>query len=118
MIQKLSLSVVTDGSGNFTGYIGSRLRGRIHAIKYEIGTITSSPLTVSGETTGVAILTKTITGDSWFYPVAPGAKVADGAASTLTELPVFVHLERIKVVVASGTASKVGTITVFVDEEG
>jgi len=116
MLMQYSETVTTDGSGNATVYVGSKIFGRIHAIYYAIGTITSSPVTITGETTGVPILTKTITANTWFYPKAAAAKVADGAASTISEADVYLFKERMKVVVASGTASKVGTITLYVDE--
>jgi len=89
-------------------------------IKYAPGTLdTGADLTITGETSGVPILTKADAGTStvFYYPRAAANKVADGAASSLTEVEVWVLEERIKVVVAQGGASATGTITVWVDEE-
>ena len=120
MLNEYSATLTTDGSGDCTAYLGSVVRGRVHAIKYVPGTIdTNGDLTITGETTSVAILTKANAGTStvWYYPFAAGNKVADGAASTISESPVYVYKERIKVVVAQGGATAAGSITVYVDEE-
>lgn len=120
MLKEYTATLTVDGSGDGTAYAGSRITGRVHAIKYVPGTIdTNGDLTISGETTGVPILTKANAGTSpvWYYPMAAANKVDDAAASSLTEVPVYVLKERIKIVVAQGGASTTGTITFYVDEE-
>jgi len=119
MLNQYTVTITTNESGAATVYLGSCIRGQIVAFKYAPGTIaTGATLTLTGETSAVAILTKANAGTStvWFYPMAAGNKVADGAASSLTEVPVWLYKERVKVVVASGGDTMTGTITLWVDE--
>ena len=113
---KYELAVTTDSSGNYTGYTPS-MRGRIHVIKWAHNDIPLCPVTITGETTGVPILVEVDMGDAdrWDYVRAAATKRANGDASTLTEVDIWVYNERIKVVIASGTASKTGTMTFFVE---
>lgn len=118
MLQEISTSITTDGSGDATVYLGSKLRGRVHAIKYEPGTIaTGADLTIIGETTKVPVLVKANAGtsDVWYYPRAIPNKNADGAAFTDVAVDIHVFQERIKVVVAQGGDTKTGKITAYVD---
>ena len=119
MLNEYSATITTDGSGDATVYLGSRIRGRIIAIKYVPGTIdTNADLVITGDTSGVAILSKLNAGAStvWYYPLAKSNQVSDGAASSITEVPVWIYNERVKVVVDQGTATKAGSITLWVDE--
>lgn len=119
MLIEYTVTITTNGSGAATVYLGSRIRGRIVALKYAPGTIdTGGDLTITGETSAIPILTKANAGtsDVWFFPVAAANKVADGAASSLTEVPVWLYNERVKVVVAQGGDTKTGTMTLWVDE--
>ena len=119
MLNEYTKTILVDGSGDATVYLGSVIRGRIIAIKYEPGTLsTNTDLVITGETSAVAILTKANCGtsDVWFFPVAVASKVADGGASTLTEVPVYLFKERVKVVVDEGGAAGLGAITLWVDE--
>ena len=119
MLNQYTATITTNADGAATVYLGSRIRGQIQAILYAPGTLaTGADLTITGETTGVPVLTKANAGvdNLWFRPMAPASKVADGAASTLTECPVWLYLERLKVVVAEGGNAGVGTITLWVDE--
>lgn len=121
MIVEYTVAITTAADQTATVYLGSVIRGRVIAIKYEPGDIaTGADLTITGETTGVAILTKANAGtsDVWYYPLAISNQVTDGAASAISEVPVWVYKERIKVAVAQGGVSKTGAITVYVDEEG
>lgn len=115
--QTVAITTIADGSA--TVYSG-KVTGRLIAIKYAPGSsqlATGADLTITAETTGQAILTKANAGVNtvWYYPVAAGNKVADGAASTLTEVPIFLCDERIKVVVAEGGDKKTGSIGFLVD---
>lgn len=118
MIEAVSTAIDTDSSGDATVYLGTRLRGRIHAIKYEPGTIaTGGDLTITGETTGVPILVKANAGtsDVWFYPRELVSLHTSGADATDAFTDIYAVLERIKVVVAQGGATKSGTITAYID---
>ncbi len=120
MLREHTNTITTDESGDATVYLGSNIRGRVESIKYAPGTIeTGATLTVTGETSKVAILTKADAGTDtvWFYPVAPCNKAADGSASTVTEEPVTLYDDRVKVMIATGGDTLTGSITVRVDEE-
>ncbi len=119
MLIEYTTAIACNGSGAATVYLGDRVRGEIKAIRYTPGTIaTGATLTITANTTAQAILTKANAGTSvvWYYPRAAANKVADGAASTLTEVPIWVYNESVKVVVASGGASGAGSISMWVDE--
>lgn len=112
--------LTTDTGGDATAYAGGVIQGKILAIKYEPGTIEGTcTLTITGNTSGVAILTKASPGTStvWFYPRAIPSKVSDGSAFTDVAEPVHLFSERIKVVVSSGGDTKTGTITFYTAEE-
>jgi hypothetical protein len=120
MIQEVTATITTTSGGAATVYLGSTLTGRVHAIKYAPGALdTGAGLTITGETTGVPILTKASAGTStvWYYPRAFANKVTDGAAFTDVTEDVRVLKERIKVVVASGGNALTGAITAYVDTE-
>lgn len=120
MLFEYTATITTATGGAATVYLGHVIRGRVVAIKYAPGDIaTGADLAITGETSAVAVLTKANAGTStvWYYPLAAANKVADGAASTLTEVPVWLFKERMKVAVADGGDGKVGTITLWVDED-
>lgn len=116
MIEKVTAALVTDASGDATVYLGSKLRGRVHAIKYTAGTLeNTTDLVITGETTGVAILTDSPAASEWYYPRAFPNKVTDGALGTVQSEDVHVLKERIKVVVAQGGNVLTGSIDIFID---
>jgi hypothetical protein len=117
MLTKVKTNIVTDASGNATVYLthgtGSPLRGLLWMLKYTPGTIdTGADITITGETSGVPILTVTNAGtsDVFWYPRALLNEVADASAgiSGTEVIPIFD--ERIKVVVASGGNVASGSI--------
>lgn len=116
MIHKVSAPITTDADGAAIVYLGSKLRGRVHAIKYTKGTLDSgTDLVISGETTGVAILTDSPGDTEWFYPRAFANAVTTGAAGSVAQEDVYVFTERIKVVVAQGGNTLTGTIDAYID---
>lgn len=120
MLMQYVETITTDADGAATVYLGSVIRGRIVAIKYAPGTIaTGADLTITGETSGIAILTKANAGTStvWFNPLAIPHKVADGSAFTDFGVDIWLYRERVKVVVAEGGNTFTGTISLWVDEE-
>ena len=119
MLHQYTISITTDADGAATVYSSRKITGRVVALKYAPGTIdTGAGLVVTGETTEVAVLTKASAGTSnvWYYPLAVSNQVADGAASAISEVPVWLHSERLKVVVASGGNAASGEISLFIDE--
>jgi len=120
MLFSNTATITTDASGDATVYCGSRIRGKVVAIQYAPGTLaTGATLTITGETSGVPILTKASAGTStvWFYPKNIAHKVSDGSEYTDMGACVAVCEERVKVVVASGGNTKTGSITIYTDEE-
>jgi len=119
MIQSVSATITTAADGTATVYVGSKIRGRIHAIKYVPGTIvTGADLTITGNTHGTPIVTLTDAGTStvWVYPRALASKVADGSDATDAFVDIYLEGESMKVAVAQGGATKTGTITLFFEE--
>ena len=116
MIQKVTAAITTAADGSATVYLGSRLRGRVHAIKFTIGTLDNTvDLVITGEDTGVAILTDSPAASEWFYPRAFPNAVTTGAAGAVASEDVHVLNERIKVVVAQGGNVLAGSIDIFID---
>ncbi len=109
------IAITTDAGGGATVYLGSVIRGYLVALIYRPGTLdTGADLTVTGETSGLPILSKSNlgTGDSYFYPrtLATRANSATGPLETIAQERIPLLLERIKVVVAQGGNALAGTI--------
>jgi hypothetical protein len=116
MISKVTATITTIADGSATVYLGTKLNGRVHAIKYTAGTLDAgTDLVITGETTGVAILTDSPAASEWFYPRAFPNAVTTGAAGTVAAEAVHVLNERIKVVVAQGGNVTAGSIDIFID---
>ena len=121
MFSSASESIVTDASGDATVYLTHGLsrkpNGFLVALKYTPGTIdTGATLTITGESSGIPIITKTNAGTAtvFYYPrelanavASPGATVA----GTTESIPI--KDERIKVVVSSGGNVGAGSIEAF-----
>jgi len=115
--QAQDIAITTATGGGATVY-SSVVRGRIAAVKYTKATgsplASSTDITVTLEDSGQAVQTFTnINATAVRYPVA-AANLPSGAASTVSEAPIFAVNERVKAVVASGGNTKVGTLTVVV----
>lgn len=114
-------SVTNSRTGNGTMYLGTRIRGRILAVKVVAGAVTASfDLTLTGETTGIPILidlTATESATTWYHPRQLATKGADGAAATdaFVEIPVF--NERISCVLANAGTTKDVAVTVIYDSD-
>jgi len=106
-------------TGADTDYLGTRIRGRILAIKCVANTNANLTLVMTGETTGIPIITVAgVTKDAttWFYPRALANHNDDGAAATDVCEQIPVYNERIKAVV-SVAATGTTTLTVIYDSE-
>ena len=117
MFSSAKAEIVTDASGNATVYlthgISRKPNGFLVYLKYTPGTLaTGADLTITGEDSGIPILTKADAGTSavFFYPRALINAVADGAEATAASEFIPLKDERIKVVVASGGNGGVGSI--------
>lgn len=107
-----STTVTTSTGGAATAYIPV-FSGQIQHLHYAKDTFASTAdITVTTEDTGQAIWSVTnSTASASVYPVA-AANLPSGAASTITEVPIFAANERVKIVVAQGGNTKSGTITI------
>ena len=117
MIQSVS-AVVTP---NATTQIGSRIRGRILAVKVvsDAAATTAFDMTLTGNTTGIPILTDITIANNvtvWWHPRALASVHTSGADSAITEVQIPVFNESIKCVIAN-TAAGVITVTVIYDSE-
>lgn len=121
MFASAKAEILTDASGDATVYLqpsrNNNLNGFLVLLKYVPGTIaTGADLTITGETSGIPILTITNAGTStvFWYPRALLNAVADGAASSNPSEFVPIKDERIKVVVAQGGNGGAGSIEAWV----
>ena len=116
MIEEISATITTAADGSATVYLSPTYSGRVHAIKYTAGTLDAgTDLVITGETTGVAILTDSPAASEWFYPRAFPNQATDGAAEADATCDIYIVKERIKVVVAQGGNTLTGTITAYID---
>jgi len=116
MIHSVTATLTVNADGDATVYLGTRIRGCILAIKYVPGTLaTGTDLVITGETSGIPILTAANVGTStvWYHPRAFASKNTTGAAATDAFVKIPILNERIKVVVDEGGASKEGTMTLY-----
>ena len=126
-VTRFSLSLVTDADGLFTGYIQPNVSGFIHQIRYVEGTIEAIKFLITLEGSGVRILNAqtSITADTTWLPRHVTHDNDDASELTHSVLgnsttvaidgaPIAVGGERIKVVCTAATASKVGTLYVWI----
>jgi len=126
MVKVLTVPVTTSGAGAATGYT-QPVSGLVRAIAYvphaSTPLDTNADIVVSGNTSGMAILTKENIGLAavQWHPRAGTNAVADGAAlvyiaagQAVCDL-IPVAEEAIKIVVSNGDASKSGTFFFFID---
>jgi hypothetical protein len=117
VIESARVNIVTDAIGDATVFIthgiNRKLNGLLLSIRYYPGTIEAgADLTITGETSGIPILTVTNagTGIVVYYPRALLNEVADGAIGARGMEIIPIHNERIKVVVAQGGNATAGWI--------
>lgn len=118
MLQTVSKTFV----GNGTNPIGSRIRGRILAVKaVSDSNVTNNwDMTLSGSVTGIPILTETTIANNdtvWWHPRALAAKQADGAAATDAFVEIPVVNEAITCLTANAGTTGTITVTVIYDSE-
>lgn len=122
-MEKISVTIAVDASGNGVGYISSALginNGFIRAIQYVKDDYADGiDVVISGNVTGIPILTVTnMNAAAFYYPMAKASKVADGtdaeyAAGFDVRVLIPVVDEQIKIVVSAGGVSKSGTFNVW-----
>ena len=119
--QRFTVAMATDGSGAQTTYTSDVVNGRVMSVRYVVdGTnplATGGSVTVTGETTGLPIIAISAIGttSTQFYPRAATCDTSAAASlyaagGTAVTDKITLAGERIKVVIASGGTSKVGTL--------
>lgn len=112
------VDITTDGSGAATSYT-PEVTGALLTIVY-VKDGGANPFangvdfTITLENTGLNCWTEADVNSSKTVHVRVAAATAAGAASTLTEVPITVAKERVKIVIAQGGATKVGRFYVVV----
>lgn len=124
-MRRYKLPITTDGSGNATVY-SPRVAGKIHSVQYvKDGTTGFSDgvdFAITAEATGESILAKNdVNASAVFYPRAAthsqaGAAALYASGGTAVQDKIGIASDRVKVVVSSGGANKVGTVHVLIDE--
>ena len=117
MIQSVSIGFTTNG----TVYLGTRIRGRILAVKVVADNALSDnfDITLTGETSAIPILvdaTVTKNTTTWWHPRAFASQNTDGADATDAFVQIPIYNERISAVFANA-GTGVGTITVYYDSD-
>jgi len=115
--QRHTVAVTTATSGTTTGYTPV-VTGRVAAIAYTkpTGTPFASTVdfTITTENSAQTVWTQANQNASATkHPVA-AASLPSGAASTLTEVPIYAANERVKIGITNGGAAKTGTFTVLI----
>lgn len=110
-----TLSILTNASEAFTGYLGP-INGRILSVRLvDVDLTNTADLAITGETTGIEVLTETAAGatETWYPRVAANLNT-DGSALATTYYvePITIGDERIKVAIANGGVAKTATIYV------
>lgn len=120
MFSSSKIEIVTNSSGaatvHLTHGLSRKLNGFLVCIKYTPGTIdTGADLTITGEESGIPILTKANAGTSvvFYYPRALINAVADGAEAASPSEYIPIKDDRIQVVIANGGDTKTGSIEVI-----
>jgi len=119
-VQSHKVSVTTSGAGAATTYTGGLINGHVDAIRYvKTDFADGSTITITGENTGIAILAETgINASATRYPRAAtqdiiGVASCYAAGAEPVECKVAIADERIKIVVASGGATKTGVFYIL-----
>ena len=121
-IQRHTITLTTDASGDVTAYTSDPITGKINAIKYTKTDFANGvDFTVTGESSGIAIWTGTDVNAS--TTVAPrqathstaGAAALYAAGGTAVNDLIAISKERIKIVVAQGGNAKTGTLDIIIE---
>ena len=121
-ITREKLNIVTDGSSNSTQVTSGVYSGFVHAVRFELGTAssisTAATFTITGEDSHLDILVDSNT--SAAHTVYPRTVIHTTGAAALAlssgqwdRIPIAD--ERIKVVFASGGASKFGSLIFMIE---
>lgn len=123
-IERLTLTLTVNGSGDATVYSEKPVTGRVLQLRYVPDATdpldTGADLTLTGEETGVAVATLTNIGTSAVTKVprqathgVTGTALVYAGSDPVAE-PVYLANERIKCVVAQGGVSKTGQLHLLI----
>ncbi len=115
--ERHDVAVTTSTGGTATEYTPV-INGLVAAVVYASGGASgfasTADFTITTETTGQNIWTQSnVSAGVTKYPVT-AAQIAAGTNSSLTEVPVPIANERVKIAIAQGGNTKTGTFTVIV----
>ena len=113
--ERHTVTVTTIADGSATAY-SPYLTGRVASIAYAKTDFTDGvDFTITADVSGQSLWTDTnINASEVVRPVLPASVGTTGAASTLTELPVVLVNERVKIVIAAGGDTKTGAFHVVI----
>lgn len=113
--ERKSVTIITAADGSGTGYIDVAF-GRVVSLSYvKVDYADGVDFTITVESTGQSLWTDTnINAAETVYPVVPANLGGTGAASTLTEVPIVMAADRIKIVIAAGGDTKSGTFVAVI----
>lgn len=119
MAERHRVTVTTASDGTATAYTPDGLNGRVVSITYTKHSTTAFTdgvdFTITAEATGQSLWTDTnINASETVYPVAAANLGTTGAASTLSEAPICIANDRVKIVIASGGNAKIGIFDVVI----
>lgn len=107
MIQSTSVTI----TGAATAYLGSRIRGRVLAIKSDAALNAAYTVAITGNTTGIPILAAAAVSHNsvtWFHPRALASLNTSGANGTDAFVKIPLYNEKVKVVTS---VAATGTVT-------
>jgi len=109
--QRHTIAVETNAGGEATAYSPAGLTGKVEAIAYVKDDFANGvDFTITVEATGQSLWTDAdVNASQIVYPVQPANLGATGAASTITEVPIVLANDRVKIVIAQGGNAKGGT---------
>jgi hypothetical protein len=113
--QRHRVTATTIADGSATVY-SPAITGRIVSISYvKTDFADGVDFTITAEATGQSLWTDTdINTAETVYPLAAGNLGASGAASSLTEVPIILANDRVKIVIAAGGDTKTGAFLIVV----
>lgn len=122
MLRRFNVTVTTDGSGDATAYT-PYLSGYVHSIQYAKTDYTDGvDFTITSDVTGATLWTESnVNAAKVCLPRAAthstaGVAALYAAAGTAVNDRFALSRDRVKIVIAQGGASKVGTFYVTVDD--
>lgn len=119
VLHSQSVTILTDAAGDAEDYTG-KITGKILAVHYDGNLAANADFEITGETTGLEIITITnaaASAASWLPRILPH-KHTDGTAFTdAAAEPPRAYGERLKIVTADGGNADTGVITIYYEEE-